>query len=250
MGDVAGPLGLPAPNSDTPLGDPLLRTLVDFLAAVINDQCGTAWQTVDPGSGTTVVTSTFTHDPVEVEFIDKQLPGLFLWRGEVGEARWIGQDYLVRPSTLQLALVMRPTAQQRQKLRESFVNAAMSALELALEHQARTPSWIAAGDTDPLAVTRGSLLWTFLSAHSLKLGRGAMRPLIIREMQPKTDRSGAIGHVVGVYRAITAQLRLEERIVFDAATHAEPFAYAEVTAKNPDDPAPGIQTSQGRFTGS
>lgn len=248
MGDIAGALELPVPTTDTPVGDPLLATLAEFFAAVLNAKAASAWGTVAPGE--TAVAATFTRDPADVEFNDRQLPALFLWRSEIGEDHWIAQDWLIRPSTLSFLLAFRSVPSSRQKLREPFVNAIRSCLSLAIEFDGREPTWIVPGDTDPLALTKGSLLWTYAKVHSLRLGKAAMRPLIIRQLQPPADTTGSTGRVVGVYRSVQMSIRIEERITYDAATHADPHAYAEVTLKNPNAPSPGIVTNVGRLTGS
>lgn len=248
MGDVAGALELPVPTDDEPVGDPALSTLAGFFAAVLNAKASSAWGAVAPGES--AVATTFTKDPSTIEFSDSNLPALFLWRSEIGEDNWIAQDWLVRPSTLQLLIAFRSVPSARQKLREPFANAIRSCLTLATEFDGREPTWVVSGDTDPLAATKGSLLWTFAGVHSLRFGKAAMRPLIIREIQSPQDKTGSAGRVIGTYRSFQMPIRIEERIVYDAATHADAHAYAEITMKNPTDPGGGIVTNVGRLTGS
>lgn len=245
MADTLGGLQLPVPTTDTPVGDPLLTTLLSYFQAVLNAKASAAWGALDPTKP--CVRAVHANGPDIGTFVDRELPALFIERREIGKAVWIGQDFRVRPCTLVMSWVYPSVAQARQQGRDPFLNVIGAVLDHAIEFEGRDPAWVVGGDTDPLAATRGSLLWKYAAVHSLTVMKTRRFPLIIREAQPEQMHAGANGRVVGIYDRIEVTFSCEERLDVDPSVHYDAFAYVDVTTTNPGAPSP-ITTGGGRFT--
>jgi len=245
VADTYGALQIPVPTSDTPIGDPLLTTLLAFFQAILNAKASSAWGALDPSKP--CVRAVFDSRPEEL-FNDKQLPALYLARTEVGEAKWIASDWRVRESKLSLSWVFPPVSQNRQSQRDQFINALHSVMETILEFEGRDPSWVVGGDPDPLAATKGSLLWTYAKVHSLRVGKARHVPLIIRYGQPEPGKASAMGVTVAVYGRVEVPIIVEERVLPDLATRYQPHTRLDQTLTDPTPPLPNPVRIDARFT--
>lgn len=248
MVDKVGNVEVPVTTS-APVGDPLLTVLGSFFKATLNAKASTAWGSVDPGHA--CVRETFAHDPAEASFNDNKLPALYLHRTSIGKAKWISQDWRIRPSQVSMSWVPPDAPDPKFVLRDAFINSISSVIEHTIEFEGRDPSWVVPGDTDPLAATSGSLLWTFAKVHSMVARQVRHVPLIIREQADEGARSSS-GKVIGVYRRVEVLFDVEERIEQDVALHyaaIAPDGYLETTITNPNPPAPPLETDKFRIVG-
>lgn len=169
MSDFYGPLALPAPApgpNDT-LTDPALDTLLSFFTAILNHHGGDAWRAVNnfQEGGDNVVNGTFTFDPEDeygTEFNSRDLPGLFIFRKDIGGSAWLAADYYVRASEVTLLYVFPPAPQVDRARWRPFINLIASVLDGITDPDGRDPSWVVPGDPDPASAYLGSLLWKYL----------------------------------------------------------------------------------------
>lgn len=165
MSDQLGNLSLPV-TTVAPVGDPLRRTLGDFLQAAIRYYCGDAWNNLAPG--TDVCGQVATNDPNDNTFVSAKNACLAIYRDDKNrKVVYIGEDTSYRECKI-VALWIPPTAVQCHKAaRESF-NQAIEGAILAGLTRGRVPTWIVDGDTDTTSQWRGSHI-----GNQLKL----MKPL-------------------------------------------------------------------------
>lgn len=229
MGDMYGPLPLPAPQPgpDEAIGDPALDIILPFLKALLNYHGARAWQAVSSyqNGGDLLVVSTFTFDPGEdggKTFNTGDLPALFLWREEVGSSEWIAHDYWVRSSKLILLWVPPPAPQADRARWQSIINLIASALDGILDPHARVPGYIFAGDTDPIAQYQGSLLYRFLPfIWEFDVGKTKRQPVKITMVD---------GSATETYWATRTEIIIRERAdTDDPAVHAFPLQGITVT---------------------
>lgn len=154
--DGLGLLQLPAPNTDTPLGDPLLDVLLGFWKQCLINALTSVWASACPN--VPVVKTTDARNIQELGLTTAELPGLFVARDGSGETTWRASDYALIPTKLLVWWAMPRLELSNRRKRAPIVNAARAALEFPTEWVGRTPGWIVAGDTDPRAATLGSLL--------------------------------------------------------------------------------------------
>ncbi len=164
MADAYGAIALPlaAPGDDEAATDPGLSLIGNYFAAVLNARAQTAWSVVDPpitGLATAagpvvipVVKTVYTHDPNEVVFNERDLPGLFLWRSGGAKPEWIAEDYRTTNDTVTCLWIFAPAQQQSRRIRRPFWNGVYKLLDRAIEAQ-RDPAFAVEDDPDPLAAT-------------------------------------------------------------------------------------------------
>lgn len=241
MADLAGPQPLvtvvPGLGAGAKAGDALLDILGSYLQATLNAHARGLWTALAPDSLATtnqeVVRKVFTHDPEPAgqEFLDRELPALFLWRESyAAETGWFAQGWRVRSSVVQLAWVFPASPMVQQSARSAFMNLLVSVIEEVLEFRGRDASWIYPGDTDPRASTEGSNLWTFLQVFRIDLGVTQPQPLVIR------GPVGTSGVAPKTYFRVRTALNVQERIEQDAAAYFDPEDGLDVDAGiAPDD---------------
>src|SRR5688572_28412418 len=147
------PLPTTAPAVGTTAGDPALDKLRDFFAAVLNAYGQTAWSAVAPTQQ--VVAFKFSRKPEEGNFVDRQLPAIFLWRERRVRQR-LADEFITATTQLVLLWVPEPAEQEKNASRWPFAANAIYDVIVAAVHLERHTGWIDSGDTDPLAATRGS----------------------------------------------------------------------------------------------
>lgn len=165
-------LPVPVPEDGQAPGDPLLDILLAFCKAVINDAGGAAWRKIAASDKQLPVMQTYAWDPLRGGIAKQNLPALFLFRSFNEPSDWVAHDYFVRPSQLTMYWVPPPVAKQELRGRQSaFFNVIQSAVDSVIDPEARDPSFVVPGDTDPRAADEGSLLWRFAKVWELDAGR-------------------------------------------------------------------------------
>lgn len=153
MPDQYGLLPIPVPGTGL-IGDPFLELFGDYLKTVVNANVGTAWATLRPRTGEEAlpVRAVFTNDPAKVQFVERQLPAIFLWRDRETIDRK-ASDRRHAETKLKVLWVFPPDGKQALKARWSpFCNAVAKTIDAALEF-GRHPLWVASGDTNPTATS-------------------------------------------------------------------------------------------------
>lgn len=163
--EAFGPLVFPVtPGS----ADPSLAIVGQFLQAAINDKTAAAWASLMADAP--ACRSVFLNDPEEIDFNEKFLPSLFLWRDH-GVSQVIADDIIADIGTLHALWIFPTATQAMQGKRSSFTNAIWKAVVAAV-FRGRTPGWTVSGDTDPRAATEGSFLGAFLREWTLTTTEG------------------------------------------------------------------------------
>jgi hypothetical protein len=166
MADQFGALALPAPTSDTPLGDPGLKRLGDFLQAVINAYTATAWAAASPGPDTRLAVKTVNlFNPRENGFNENGLPGLFVWRSKGTSSVLAADDWLVDDVQIEAMWIMPLTAQEKQRERGAFMNAVVKTVGNAL-NLGRESVWADPTDPDPQAASKPADDDAFVLTHA------------------------------------------------------------------------------------
>lgn len=190
MSDVFGALQLPAPapaaRPDLPtnltvaqasLTDPALDTVLSFIAAVLNAQLSTAWAIRSPApqkNQPARLTFLSTNDPREGEFLDDQLPGLFLYRYQLEDTALYAADAPATTEVWRLDWVFPPDAQHKERVRNNIINGLIKSLVLACE-QGRHPAWTVGGDNaDPDAIKTSIATSTSLQTYTGAALNGAV----------------------------------------------------------------------------
>lgn len=146
-GELAIPVGITEPG-----GDPTLAKLGAFLRAVINADCGAAFDALKLHSSMATevpVANVFTIDPRRYVFNDQDLPALFVYREE-SRHEWTDQDHRTATTTVKVMYLFPHDPYHQVADRLPFANAIVKVSDAALV-QGRHPAWIDAGDTDPFA---------------------------------------------------------------------------------------------------
>jgi hypothetical protein len=154
---------IPVPGRGETVGNPTLDAIRDFIAGVWRRTAANAWASVAPGEP--IVRKAFSHDPEQYSFIEKDLPGLYVFpQGSTKPPEQIAEDIRVEYGNIRVFWVLPFVGQERQVQRRPIFWALQNVLDQALREE-RDPGWIVEGDTDPLAATEGSWL---LDAAGLK----------------------------------------------------------------------------------
>jgi hypothetical protein len=208
MPDLWGPLPIPnvPPEEGEAAGDPLLSTLLSYLRAfLVDDDNGeAAWDAPGVAPRMAFMQKVFAHDPRRREFNERDLPSLYGWRSEMQAPDQVADDIRTRVSVLTLLWVFPTAPQAFQASRDPMINAIGHGVDLAIE-RGRTPSWVVAGDPDPLAAMFGSLVWTFLSVA--RLNAGTVRPAAL-DVPVK-------GGEMRSYAAVEMTITVEEILTID-----------------------------------
>lgn len=162
MPDTFGVDQLPVlPTNVEPL-DVAVGAMLEFVQKLLNDDqaFALAWRTqgIDPAHPPIV--KTYCDDPNDIELPIRAdtFPALFGWR-EGGDTDWVAADYEIQKARCKLLWVLPITSAETQRLRAQLYDKFFKAVYNGLS-RGRTPSWIVAGDTDPVAASQGSFLGT------------------------------------------------------------------------------------------
>lgn len=171
MSDLFGLLELPVPppeSDDDPVADPLLKTLLSFVKAVVNAEAADAWAAVCPGDPLPIA-HTFAHNPDPASFNSKKTPALYMWRGADKGRGDYSQCYVADDAPISCLWVPPSTTQEKRRLRQPFANAIKKTIRVAIA-AGRHEAWVVPGDTyyDPDAY--GSVLIRHARLAKIDLG--------------------------------------------------------------------------------
>lgn len=240
IADTYGSLSIPvATTADTVVGDPLLGVLLDAFKTVLNARMGDAWASSGLAPGSDAVRGTYAHDPSKVEFSEKTLPALFLWRDGSVEAPYEHtSDRSISQDKLQLLWVFPTATQHKQSSRAPIFRAVVAVVDAFLRRN-RDPAWIKAGDVSTQGLAYGTNLLRACGVWSLDVSRYSRVPVTI-EM---TDGEPRL-----TYEAIGIELTVLEELDQSGSADAlgatgtttiqsaeldgagDPFVYAEIEA--------------------
>lgn len=229
MADRFGAISLPAspPAKDEALTDPLLTYALGYFKAVINANGTAAWQARIP-DGSIPVNKTHPHDPLELSFVENDLPALYMWEtdGSEGTTERLAEDIFIDHRNVHVLWIMPPEPEEKQKYRVQFTNAVRKSLILAIE-RGRHPAWVVSGDTDPQAATRGSVFMRWAGIIAVDLSRWTKKIFIVTNEETKEKYA---------FHAFEATLAIQEELVEDISGLAS--STVDVTEGLPvDDPA-------------
>lgn len=184
MAHTYGPLSLPVDvgvDGDA-IGDPVLDVFAEAFPVVLTAWAGTAWAELAPNEP--LVRRVFKHDPHPDDFLEKNLPALFLYRDEEPVTEYT--DVLtIMVSTVYALWVAPPATQTKRAARQAFLNAISKCFSemVALE---RDPSWVRDGDTSAPGLAYGSniSLLAGLDSWALKDVRRAILDIPIEGHSP------------------------------------------------------------------
>jgi hypothetical protein len=164
VANVARVGGLPTEQ----IGDPALTVLLSWARAVLTADIGAAWADLSPNE--TIVRTTSPHDPREEDFATQYIPHLFAYR-EDGAPRQNEDEAWGDETPITLLWVYPPASPDKQTARRGMQNAIRRSLLRAVNlWNARHPSWVVVGDTDPFAAQYGSSLLTHGGFTTLTVG--------------------------------------------------------------------------------
>ncbi len=171
-------------DDEVAVTDPLLDYVGAFFAATLNQYLAAAWSSVAPGEGDPVRCVRKT-DPEDVDFIESDLPCLYLWR-QSGARERIADDYVQVQDKLTALWAFPPAPQNTRKRREAFVNGIVRVIDAMLLH-GRDPAWVVPGDTNERAAREGSLIQRWAGYTSLVRGPWKRTMLVIRSDSGQSD---------------------------------------------------------------
>ena len=122
MSHKFGALTLPAqvPGAGESLTDPALDIIGGYLSAVLNAWGNDAWTSRAPNEP--IVRKTLFVDPAEAEFIESDLPALYVWRSQIA-TDYLAEELTSHKSTIELLWVPSPKVSQiRWAERAAFIN--------------------------------------------------------------------------------------------------------------------------------
>lgn len=222
MADTYGAieLPLPLPPPDGSIGDPLLDYSLAYFQAVLNAKGADAWQTVAPGQNSPPVKTVIPNDPAELIFNERNLPCLYMWRGEGDAPERMAEDIYCTRDKLYVLWVFPPATQDKQSVRSNFVAYITKQLHIAID-LCRDPAWVVDVDPDQSALTYGSVFPRFAGWAEMYMGKWTLRPLVI-DMGQGVDK-----RTYPAYRAV-----IDVTEVFDFDITKFPKNSVDVTVSN------------------
>lgn len=162
MADTFGAITLPVavPSEGTPVADPALQYIGEFLKAVLEASLGDAWAT---RSRDPLVRSVFTHDPEEADVSQVDFPSLYVWRSRMSENK-LSDDHVEVQSQVSILWIKQSEPQAVEAEQAPIFAGFAKAIMVGLR-KGRDPAWVVAGDSDATATTRGSLLWKYVGGY-------------------------------------------------------------------------------------
>jgi hypothetical protein len=184
-GAITLPISPTTGKPDESISDPLIDISLQYFQALINHYGGEAWKKVAPGS--LPVKTVEANDPEEVEFNERNLPCLFMWRaggegsGDSGASAgtdWMAEDVRVMRDKIMVFWVFPPARQAFRGFREQFEAGLSKILHVAVE-MGRDPAWIVGDDPDPKAKYYGSVYPRYAGWLSMSMSRWQDKVLTI-----------------------------------------------------------------------
>jgi hypothetical protein len=195
-------LPIPVPVDTEPVTDPGIAIFGAYLKAMLVFYAGDAWAVRAPSEP--LVKTLLFCDPEEAEFIETDLPALYLWRQEI-DTVYLAEQHTANRSKISALWVPPPKLSgYRWAERAPIISGIAKAFTAALDLD-RHPAWVLAGDPDPLAATLGSVwlrMTGFVNAFVEKVLR---RPVVAELGEGKRVQYAAFG----------ISLRAEEHLDFD-----------------------------------
>jgi hypothetical protein len=171
MADAFGALTFPATapiGDDQAFADPALDVFADFFFAVLTSTAGAAWLGLFPGEP--VVKKIRKCDPEEADFIETDLPALYIWR-ERGTAERAGDTFAETRDVMRLLWVPDPPRDEKRTAQKSqFFNL----FEKTLAHVAKRElhsSYRHPNDTSESGAAYGSVVRKFAGVSQWGLVR-------------------------------------------------------------------------------
>lgn len=180
MAEFYGAMTLPIaePGPDDSVSDPLIDYTLSYFKAFINAYGATAWQAVMPNA--LPVTTVKPNDPEELDFNERDLPCLYMWRtgADNGKPERLAEDIWIMRDQLHVFWVFPPARQAIRALRGQFVAGMAKMLHVAIE-LGRDPSWVVPGDPDSSSATLGSVFPRFAKFDEMSLGKWTSKMMTI-----------------------------------------------------------------------
>jgi hypothetical protein len=205
---------LPAPAGRESITDPLLHFTLDYFRTALNVHAAAAWRAVAPGHPP--VRTAWAHDPDEVCFNERELPALYLWRGEGGHVEQLADDWAIKRSTLTLLWVFPNAPQAPQRRRAPFINGLLSLIHVIVE-RGRDPAWRVPADPDLSASDYGSVWPRWAGVFSFEIAKWKAAKLIIEADAARR-----------AYDSLELEIDLGEHLVEDALGRFGPGADARM----------------------
>lgn len=173
MADTFGGIAFPIPvaSGAYPVGDKALGVVAEYLSAVLNSKCGSAWSASGICPGRPVVKRWFTHDPKYL-FDDSKLPALYVWSGKSTTA-FVASDIPSESRAINILWVIEGAQPEHHIKRAPIFNAIAKTIQWALR-KGRDTSWKVLGDAEQYAATEGSLYMDH--AGFSRVSRGISQP--------------------------------------------------------------------------
>lgn len=208
MADTLGTVQIPALATDSPLGDPLLGYLLPFWKQALTNALTNVWAVACPN--VPVVKTIDARNPKDFTLTTTELPALFVDRIGTDPIVHAAADYYKVPTRLRVWWVLPRLELKFRRQRSNIVQAATAALMFATEWTARAPGYVVAGDTDPAAATKGSLIWSFAKIWSIDWMKGGPDKLVL-DLGKEGKQS---------FDCVVWNLQLNERLSIDPTAHA------------------------------
>jgi len=209
---------LPVATAGTTLGDPALDYLASYCKAVLLYYCGTAWAARCPNEP--VVRTAKAVRPGLYGLSPAELPALFVWRepDSMNRRDEFTDDLESATSALSILWIPHPSDAADETGRAPMWFAIGRALERGLK-DGRLATWLVAGDTDPTAAARGSLLATWC---------GFARRRVIGAEPTEIQLLNATGETAARYPAVSTKLEVIEEGVRDPSVDGHPTLFGWV----------------------
>lgn len=204
MTDTFGALQLPAQLAvhGEPAGDPGLGRLGQYFKSTLNFFGQAAWTQV-AGPNLKVVSEVFFHDPNEMTFNNRDMPGLFISRFSEPAYQRLSEDIDLSYTKLKAIWVRGYMRPEFARQRDPFYNTISKVMQHAIE-LGRHPSYVMADDPDPTAATQGSVIMRVAGCFEL-IWKGFKRTPVTIQI----DREKA------TYAAFDGEIELIEQRTLD-----------------------------------
>lgn len=198
-----------ASTDDSAPGDKALTVIGAAIQAAVNADLAAVWGAAAPG--TEPVQHVFTWDPKH-KFNEAKLPALYIF--EASSATEVtGDEIDADIRVLTIYWVARMSSAKHETARETARHV-IGKIVSRLCKNGRHPAWRLAGDTDPVAVTRGSFLLA-------KAGVNSMVRLQATPLELTIELPGDSDKIIA-FRGWSSQIRITELSTIDASVGTSP----------------------------
>lgn len=178
MAHKFGALTLPAPavGPGQTATDPALDILGEYFLALLKHYLADAWASIAPGEK--VVESVRLYDPQACDFVDTDLPALYLWRSEDPQTQ-VADGLAETVTRISVYLVTAPSNQFTAGTRYGFFNGFEKVIARGVRNE-RDVQWVQKGDTSEAAQVYGSQVVDAAGFESWRLTNVERAPLVIQ----------------------------------------------------------------------